>query len=361
MLDHVNKVKALVDQLVCLEVPVRDEDIVMTLLESLPASFEYLITAMETMPMKELTMDYVTMRLMHEMSKRKEKEPQGEDVAMVLRQNKGDNSFPRQGAKSCFYCGKPGHIARFCYKAKNKEQEQTKNAKDDDDYTFVMRNETHSKSMCKWIMDSGASKHMTLHKAAFDTYEVITPRNVHLDDNNVVQAIGMESIVVEAILEGKINQIHIKDMLHVSKLHANLLSVSKLVSNDLKIQFNLNECIVKSCNGEAIAIAPRKRNLYEINFVKVHEAEATNLVQSPTGDGALELWHRCLGHLNVKGVHTLQNMVSGMNLGKFSCPTSSLFCEACIEGKQHRVAFSNEGGGERPNLWKSCILTCVAS
>ena len=77
--------------------------------------------------------------------------------------------------------------------------------------------------------------------------------------------------------------------------------------------------------------------------MKVHGADAANLVQSPIGDGALELWHRRLGHLNVKDVHMLQNMVSDMNLGKFNCPTSSLFWEACIEGKQHRVAFPNEG------------------
>ena len=100
----------------------------------------------------------------------------------------------------------------------------------------------------------------------------------------------------------------------------------------LKAQFNLNECIIKSCNGKAITIVPRERNFYEINYVKVYEVEAANLVQFPTGDGVLKLWHRRLGYLNLKGVHTLQNIVSGMNLGKFSCPTSSLLCKACIEG-----------------------------
>src|ERR1700724_2727756 len=69
---------------------------------------------LETMPMKELTTEYVTARLMHEMSKRKEKEPQGEEVALVSRQSKGGDPRLRQGVKTCFYCGKPGHIARFC-------------------------------------------------------------------------------------------------------------------------------------------------------------------------------------------------------------------------------------------------------
>ncbi len=74
LLDHINKVKALADQLTCLEVPMRDEDVVMTLLESLPPSYEHLITALETLPMQDLTMEFVTARLMHEVSKRREKD-----------------------------------------------------------------------------------------------------------------------------------------------------------------------------------------------------------------------------------------------------------------------------------------------
>lgn len=53
--------------------------------------------------------------------------------------------------------------------------------------------------MCKRIMDLGVFKHITLHKATFDTYEVTAPRNLHLDNNNVVEAITIDSIVLEAI------------------------------------------------------------------------------------------------------------------------------------------------------------------
>ena len=81
-------------------------------------------------------------------------------------------------------------------------------------------------------------------------------------------------------------------MLYVSKLHVNLVSVNKLVLNGLKVQFNLNEYIVKFCNSEVIAIALHERSLYKINFVKVHEADTTNLVQSRTRDDVFEFWHR---------------------------------------------------------------------
>lgn len=74
---------------------------------------------------------------------------------------------------SYLYCSKLGHIACFCYKAKNKMHENAKNAKNNDDYAFGMRNKAHSKSMCKWIVDSEATKHMTSHRATFDTYEIL--------------------------------------------------------------------------------------------------------------------------------------------------------------------------------------------
>ena len=179
------------DQLACLEASMRDEDIVMTLPKSLPASYKYLIVAFELIPVKKRTMDYMTARLRHEMSKRREKESQGEDATIVLQQSKGDNSFMRQGARLCFYCGKPGHIVRLFYKAKNKECENAKNAKDNDDYVFVMRNGAFFKSMCKWIINTGATKHVTSQRAAFFIYiyKVIVPCDVHLGDDSVVKAI----------------------------------------------------------------------------------------------------------------------------------------------------------------------------
>jgi hypothetical protein len=69
LIAHVNKVKALANQLAIVDEPLRDSDVVMTLLISLPESYAPLITAMESIPRKERTMDYVTARLAHEMTK----------------------------------------------------------------------------------------------------------------------------------------------------------------------------------------------------------------------------------------------------------------------------------------------------
>lgn len=76
---------------------------------------------------------------------------------------------------------------------------------------------------------------MTLHKAAFDIYQVISSCNVHLGDNSVAEAIIMTFIIVEATGKGKIKRIRIKFSLNVLKLHANLLSMSKIMLNGLKV------------------------------------------------------------------------------------------------------------------------------
>lgn len=80
----------------------------------------------------------------------------------------------------------------------------------------------------------GTSTHMTLHMTTFLKDELINPSNVDCDEISIIQAIGMGSNFVEIILEYIINQIRIKGVFHIPKFHANLLMVSKLVSNGLE-------------------------------------------------------------------------------------------------------------------------------
>lgn len=82
--NHINKIKSLANQLMYLEMHVKDEDMVMILLKSLSHSLKHLITVFEMHPMKKLTIFFVTMLLMHEVSKRKDKESLRDDTDMVM-------------------------------------------------------------------------------------------------------------------------------------------------------------------------------------------------------------------------------------------------------------------------------------
>lgn len=359
MLAHINKVKALADQLNGADVNITDGDIVMTLLESLPPSYEYLIVAMESRPIAELTLDYVTSRLLHELSRRKENETRGDSAALMAKQSKSGASGSSTD-KVCYYCGKKGHLAKFCYKRKREESAHNTKVNDasdeyafttslsscsddGDEYAMMASDVSCNGSVIDWIVDSGASSHMAPNRTCFQSYHVISPKNVILGDDTVLQAVGKGSIVVDTEVKGRVKTITIHDVLHVPKLKANLLSVRHLVMKHLRVEFSDQGCFVLSPSHEEVAIIHEVNGLYQIKFSKMHAAECATLVQSSSNEDKLALWHRRLGHLNVKSVKALRGMVSGMDLAQSHVAPSSFTCEGCIEGKQQRSPFPVDG------------------
>ena len=274
--DHINKVKSLVDQLTCLEVAIKDEDVVITLLDSLPTSYEHLITALETRPMKELILEFVTARLMHEVNKRKEKEPQGDEATMVTCQTKRGSTNKKHEPRMCFKYGKQGHIIGNCWSG---GKDVANNAKVDD-CAFVVTN--------KALVATSATQHMTLHRQAFDIYEAISNHHMFLGDNGIVEAVGKGSILVETEGKEQIKRIAVHNVLHVPKLHANLLLVSKLASKGLKVHFNMVDCVVRAQSGEMLAMASMEANLYHLQLKKVNRVELSTLTHTSTNGDAME-------------------------------------------------------------------------
>ena len=62
---HINSIKTLSEQLAAIGAQISEEDLVMTLLMSLPTSYEHFITALESVSESELTYDYVVAKLMN--------------------------------------------------------------------------------------------------------------------------------------------------------------------------------------------------------------------------------------------------------------------------------------------------------
>jgi hypothetical protein len=128
-LAHINMVKALVDQLRSIEVKIEDEDVYMVLLMSLLPSFDNLVTSLESMSTKDVDLQFIVVRLLHEVSKKKESE-NTKNVALL-------NKIHKANKKLCFYCKKPGHFVRNCLKKKNDEKERANEACEDQEQMFV--------------------------------------------------------------------------------------------------------------------------------------------------------------------------------------------------------------------------------
>lgn len=91
------------------------------------------------------------------------------------------------------------------------------------------------------------------------------------------------------------------------------------------------------------AMRLHKGNLFKIKISNMHRADMANLTQSLMKGSAHELGHRQLEHLNVKYLYVLQSSMNDLNLGKVHFHTFSSICEGCIEGKQLRATFPNDG------------------
>jgi succinate dehydrogenase flavin-adding protein (antitoxin of CptAB toxin-antitoxin module) len=158
----------------------------MVFLMSLPPSFDNLVTSLEFMSIKDVDLEFIVVRLLHKVFKKKECES-SETTALV-------NKTHKSNEKLCFYCKKLGHFVRNCLKKKNDEKEKVNQACEDHEQMFVVALSANDHTMYDWIVDSGATQHMTFQQKWFTTYECISQRRVFMGNDIVLEAIGKGNI-----------------------------------------------------------------------------------------------------------------------------------------------------------------------
>nr|GFB84100.1 ribonuclease H-like domain-containing protein [Tanacetum cinerariifolium] len=82
---------------------------------------------------------------------------------------------------------------------------------------------------------------------------------------------------------------------------------------------------------------PRQHNMYSIDLNNIIPyKDLTCLVAKASADECI-LWHRRLGHLNVKTMNKLvrHNLVRGLPTKSFD---NDHTCTACLKGKQHKAS-----------------------
>jgi hypothetical protein len=89
------------------------------------------------------------------------------------------------------------------------------------------------------------------------------------------------------------------NVLLVKGLTANLISISQLCDQGMKVNFTKSECLVTDANGEVLMRGARsKDNCYL--WVSQQEAHVSTCLISK--DDEVKLWHQKLGHLNLRGI-----------------------------------------------------------
>ena len=386
MLEHVNKVKTLAEKLEAIGAGVSEDDVVMTLLMSLPETYGNLITALESRA-DNLTLEFVTARLLHEEARRNEADQQAlvKEAALFAGKGGQDQGLRKSGDKRgggasgssssgskqrvCFYCDKPGHIARDCWKKEADKKRESgeanvasgssgSNARPSGGNGGVVREQVYvsgfsantASERSMWLIDSGASSHMCCERDMFDTFEQITPINIYVGNDATIKAVGKGTVRMTTYVQedGKTVAIpgRLSEVLYVPELAKNLFAVSAAAARGLTVQFDEGGCKIKRTTGDCatVAVGVKQDNLYKMVCTVMRQRESAHVAAG--GSVSEDVWHKRFGHLSTSNIKMLKdgNLVTGLEMVQDAQEQRIRVCEPCLQGKQHRTPFPTGGG-----------------
>ena len=313
-----------------------EEDQIVTLLGSLPPSYSNVVTALEAR-IGDLTLDFVQQQLNHYELKLKASSPtdSSQDTALLSRKPQRG-----RGPPTCWNCFEVGHVQRFCPKPKRSKPKHEATVADEEtaddnkgEGGFATPNDTTANA---WLLDSGASSHMTPNIAYFTTYRKFnTPERVCLGDGRVVEAVGVGNVRLKMLFKAsRPKHATMYDVLHVPKLTCDLFSVRAATNRRNIIKFGHDKCWIRGGSGTLYGMGCLAGKLYQLECEVVLPSQEQAKAASESSD----LWHLRLGHLNSQQLNQMvqQNLVTGM---KFPIRSDLSFCEGCIADKMQCKPF----------------------
>jgi hypothetical protein len=242
---------------------------------------------------------------------------------------------------TCYYCGKKGHIKKHCRKLKadtSSGKIQLKVPEKKMPQLMVLSPllatcETSDAQSCSWILDSGASMHVSPYREDF--YEFRETRDSVLwatDSKAGVMGIGKVRLQSSQGVE-----ITLSDVLYVPIFKYRLLSLGAVDQKGATFAVTRGKLQV-FWENECIFTAVRKdNNLYHVQDISILPSVpiAANVLVK---DNSLLLWHRRLGHTHMDNIKKMQRLRLVKGLENFDLGQVSA-CEDCLIGKSTRQPF----------------------
>ena len=151
-----------------------------------------------------------------------------------------------------------------------------------------------------WVIDSGASYHMTPDRHSFSTYRQLDGGEVLMGNNASCRMIGIGTVKIR-MFDGVVRTLC--DVRHVRDLRRNLISIGALCNFGLKCVIEKDS--LKITNGSLIVMKGVKAgNLYLLKGTTV-VAETASVIDSVDSDST-RLWHFCTGHIGECSLEVLR-------------------------------------------------------
>ncbi|GKA28016.1 retrovirus-related pol polyprotein from transposon TNT 1-94 [Tanacetum coccineum] len=160
---------------------------------------------------------------------------------------------------------------------------------------------------------------MTGNRKLFSSYKAYNGGNVIFGSNLHGNIIGKGTISNDSL---KIDNVE-----HVDNLRFNLLSIGKICNNKCRVTFSEHDSEITK-DGKVIGRDIRKKGLYVMKL----ENKPKDKICLATIDENSTLWHRRLGHANMRLIQSLASKELVRNLPKLKFDQH--FCDACKIGKQ---------------------------
>jgi transposase InsO family protein len=193
-----------------------------------------------------------------------------------------------------------------------------------------------------FILDSGASHHISPERSDFRTLRPIAPHPIQGFNGSSTSAVGIGDIDL-CIASG--HKLSLRDVLFVPSCNTRLVSVSALTHNGYHFAtFGPEECWLSDRHHKVLARGTfsQKSGLYVLNCpsARVTHSKPASLPTTPSALYAkrvpdLETWHRRLGHCNNQTIIDMarDNVAKGMPIDLSDSPPT---CDSCVLGKQTR-------------------------
>lgn len=254
------------------------------------------------------------------------------------------NNQKRQ-EKKCYNCKEVGHFKKECPKLKDKNEQENEPEAEGEfrEVAAIVADSNFSNGSDEWILDSGATEHMSYDRSTFVNYEKLNPhRRIRYGNDGEGRGIGMGDIPVQFISkDNRRKNLLLRNVLHVPEMKRKLMSSSAITENGNVGEIKRDSIEVKNNSGKVLFTAQKLGRLYRVSLEElISESDVAET------DEPLKLWHERLCHLNKRAIvkmaanKSVEGLVEIDPKYKFSKGHASrIDCEVCSLAKMTKRFF----------------------
>lgn len=266
--------------------------------------------------------------------------------ALIARSTSGHKASQKKGYKEkvqekkkkskCAHCQKIGHWWKECKSRPKDWEPPTKDNKLKSEH--LLHTEQARIALCAslntkldnftWVLDSGASAHMTGHREWLSEYKSLTDHQpVKVGNGEYLFAVGKGTVEVVSNLSGKEFKLSLKNVFYVPNISDNLFSIG--AATEMGVEFYFKQSKVEIVKGDEVIATGSKltERLYKLTIKLSITANITRSART------IEEWHDVLGHADKKKLMQMakDDVVSGMEI--VANPPRPVGCTECQLGK----------------------------